>query len=254
MKLVRFKSGELISYGVVESDKIYQVKGSIFEEFKKTENVFDLNNVKILAPVEPSKIIAVGLNYKEHAKELNMPLPQEPILCLKPPTSIIAQRESIVYPDMVGRLDYEAELAIIIKKKAKSIPEKKVKEYILGYTCTNDVTARDLQTKDNQWTRSKSFDTFCPLGPYIVNSDVDPNNLEIKLYLNGTLKQSSNTNNYIFHVEQLVSFISNVMTLLPGDVISAGTPSGVGPMTIGDEVVVSIEKIGELTNYVAGAK
>jgi 2-keto-4-pentenoate hydratase/2-oxohepta-3-ene-1,7-dioic acid hydratase in catechol pathway len=124
----------------------------------------------------------------------------------------------------------------------------------LGYTCTNDVTARDLQTKDGQWTRSKSFDTFCPLGPYIVNDDTNPNNLDIKLYLNGALKQSSNTSNFIFQIEQLISFISSIMTLLPGDVISAGTPSGVGPMTIGDEVVVSIEKIGKISNYVVGAK
>lgn len=254
MKIARFKADDTVNYGLVEENKIYQISGSIYNDFQKTDKSFDLNSVKLLAPVEPSKIVAVGLNYKNHAKELNMPIPQEPIIFLKPATSIIAEGESIIYPSMVGQLDYEAELGIIIKKKAKDVPEKKAKEYILGYTCTNDVTARDLQTKDGQWCRSKSFDTFCPIGPYIVNNDVDANNLDINLYLNGILKQSSNTSNFIFRIEQLVSFISGVMTLLPGDVISAGTPSGVGPMTIGDEVCVYIEKIGKLTNYVVGPK
>lgn len=254
MKIARFKSGETIGYGAVENNKIVQITGSVFNDFKKTGRVFDLNSVKLLTPVEPSKIVAIGLNYKDHARELNLPIPQEPILFMKAPTSIIAEGESIIYPSSVGQLDYEAELGIIIKKKAKDVPEKKVKEYILGYTCTNDVTARDLQTKDGQWARSKSFDTFCPLGPFISNGGIDPNNLDIKLYLNGALKQSSNTSNFIFTVEQLISFISGIMTLLPGDVISAGTPSGVGPMTIGDEVVVSIDKIGRLTNYVVGPK
>jgi len=252
VKIARFQSGNIISYGLVEDNKIYQITGSIFGDLKKTGEEFEVNSVKLLAPVMPSKIVAVGLNYKDHAKEMNLPIPQEPILFLKPPTCIIAEGESIIYPSIVGQLDYEAELGIVIKKKAKDVPEKKARDYILGYTCTNDVTARDLQVKDGQWCRSKSFDTFCPLGPFIVNGGIDANNLDIKLYLNGTLKQSSNTNDFIFRIEQLVSFISNVMTLLPGDVISAGTPSGVGPMTIGDEVVVSIEKIGNLTNYVAG--
>lgn len=252
MKLARFKYNSTIAYGVVEENKIFQIEGSIFNDFRKTDRLFDLNSVRLLAPVEPSKIVAVGLNYKDHARELNLPIPQEPIIFLKPATSIIADGESIIYPSIVGQLDYEAELAIVMKKKAKAVPEKKAKEYILGYTCTNDVTARDLQTKDGQWCRSKSFDTFCPLGPFIVNSGIDPNNLDIKLYLNGILKQSSNTNNFIFRIEYLVSFISNVMTLSPGDVISAGTPSGVGPMTIGDEVTVSIEKVCKLTNYVVG--
>lgn len=254
MKIARFKADDAVSYGLVEDNKIYQITGSVFGDFKKTDKSFDLNSVKLLTPVEPSKIVAIGLNYKDHAKELNMPIPQEPIIFLKPATCIIADGESIIYPSIVGQLDYEAELGIVIKKKAKDVPEKKVKEYILGYTCTNDVTARDLQTKDGQWCRSKSFDTFCPIGPYIETNGIDANNLDIKLYLNGILKQSSNTNDFIFRIEQLISFISNVMTLLPGDVISAGTPSGVGPMTIGDEVSVSIEKIGKLTNYVVGPK
>src|SRR3989338_4896507 len=203
MKLARFKTTDGVGFGVVENNQIYEIAGSIFNDFKKTDKVFDLNGTKLLAPIEPSKIIAVGLNYKDHAKELNLPIPQEPILFLKPPSGIIGDGESIVYPSVVGQLDYEAELAIIIKKKARDVPEKKIRDYILGFACTNDVTARDLQTKDGQWCRSKSFDTFCPLGPFIVNGDIDPNNLDIKLYLNGVLKQSSNTNNLIFRVEQL---------------------------------------------------
>jgi len=254
MKLARFRSGGFTGYGVVENSKIYQIDGSVYEDFVKTEKAYELSSVKLLSPVDPSKVVAVGLNYKDHAKELNLPVPQEPILFLKPPSSIIADKESIEYPNMVGQLDYEAELGIVIKKTARNIPEKRVKDYILGYTCVNDVTARDLQTKDGQWCRSKSFDTFCPIGPFIVNGGIDPNSLEIKLFLNGKVKQSANTDNLIFRVEQLVSFTSFVMTLLPGDIISTGTPSGVGPMTIGDEAVVSIDKIGNLTNYVIGAR
>jgi len=200
-------------------------------------------------PAKPSKIICTGLNYKDHSKELNLPIPQEPILFLKAPTSLIKNGESIIYPPSVGQLDYEAELAVVIKKKAKDIPLKKIKDYILGFTCLNDVTARDLQTKDGQWTRSKCFDTFCPVGPRIVNG-INPNNLKVELFLNGEKKQSSNTKNLIFPIYELVSFISTVMTLLPGDIIASGTPGGVGPMAPGDEVTVSIEKIGKLTNYV----
>ena len=188
---------------------------------------------------KPTKIIAVGLNYIDHAKELKMPIPDEPIIFLKPPTAVISHKDKIIYPKVVKQLDYEAELAVVMKDK----------KHILGYTCANDVTARDLQRKDVQWTRSKSFDTFCPLGPRVVKN-VDPNNLEIKLYLNGKLKQSSHTSNMIFRVEELVSFISKIMTLCPGDVILTGTPPGVGPMKIGDVVEVEIEGIGKLTNFV----
>jgi len=198
---------------------------------------------------KPSKIICTGLNYKDHSRELNLPIPQEPILFLKAPTSLIKNGDSIVYPPSVGQLDYEAELAVVIKKKAKNISIQKIKDYILGFTCLNDVTARDLQTKDGQWTRSKCFDTFCPVGPHVVTG-INPNNLKVELYLNGEKKQSSNTKNLIFPIYELVSFISTVMTLLPGDIIASGTPGGVGPMAPGDRVTVLIEKIGKLTNYV----
>lgn len=201
----------------------------------------------------PSKIIAVGLNYTDHAKELNMKLPKEPLIFMKPSTSVIRHLEKIVYPKGVKRLDYEAELAIVIKKEAHNITVEKAAEHILGYTCLNDVTARDLQKKDSQWTRSKSFDTFCPVGPHVAVG-IDSANLKIELFLNKELKQSSNTKNLIFGPKYLVSFISKICTLLPGDIIATGTPSGVGPMKIGDEVEVMIEGIGSLKNSVTGER
>jgi len=171
------------------------------------------------------------------------------IIFLKPSTTLVAHKENIIYPKGIERLDYEAELALVIKKEAKDIAEEKVKDYILGYTCLNDVTARDIQKKDGQWTRAKSFDTFCPLGPWI-ETDIDPSNLMIKSYLNGELRQKSATSNFIFSVEYLVSFISRIMTLLPGDVISTGTPKDIGEMKVNDVIEVEIEGIGKLKNRV----
>ena len=198
---------------------------------------------------KPTKIICVGLNYKSHAKEMSMPLPGEPILFIKPLTALIGPEENIIWPKQSKRVDYEAELAIIIKKKAKNIEQKDAMKHIEGFTCLNDVTARDLQSKDGQWTRSKSFDTFCPVGPKIVK-DINPNNVKIQSFLNGKLKQDSTTSDFIFNVEHLVSFISKVMTLMPGDIIATGTPAGIGPMKKGDKIEVKIEGIGSLVNYV----
>ncbi len=251
MKYIRFLDEGKAKYGVVEGEKIKEISGDIFGEFEVTDKTYDLDKTKLLVPCEPTKVILVGLNYIDHAKELKMDLPDEPIIFLKPSTAVIGPEEDIIYPKMCKQLDYEAELAIVMKRKAKNIEPKEVKDYILGYTCYNDVTARDLQRKDIQWTRAKSFDTFSPLGPYIVD-DIDPNNLKIELFLNGEIKQSSNTNNCVFSVERLVSFVSKVMTLLPGDVIATGTPVGVGPMKTRDMVEVRIEKIGTLRNYVKG--
>ncbi|MBU2044132.1 MAG: fumarylacetoacetate hydrolase family protein [Candidatus Omnitrophica bacterium] len=198
---------------------------------------------------KPTKIILCGLNYRDHAKELKMKIPKEPVIFLKPLTTLIGPGDKIIYPKGVKRLDYEAELALVIKKKAKGIPFKEARKYILGFTCLNDVTARDLQNKDGQWTRAKSFDTFCPLGPH-VETDLDVSNLRIQTYLNRKLKQDSTTSQLIFSVGYLVTFISKVMTLFPGDIISTGTPPGVGPMKPGDIVEVKIEGIGTLRNEV----
>lgn len=199
--------------------------------------------------IKPSKIVAVGLNYRDHARELGMEIPQYPIIFLKPPSSLIFHKESIIYPPQTKELHFEAELAVIIKDRIKNIPAEEAPKHILGFTCGNDVTARDLQRLDGQWTRAKSFDTFCALGPEIV-SGIDPHDLDIKLYLNGEVKQSSNTSNMIFDVNYLLSFISQIMTLEPEDVILTGTPPGVGPMEKGDRVVVEIEGIGRLENEV----
>jgi 2-keto-4-pentenoate hydratase/2-oxohepta-3-ene-1,7-dioic acid hydratase in catechol pathway len=197
--------------------------------------------------------VAIGLNYRDHAEELKLQLPEEPLLFMKPPSSVIGPGDAIVLPPQSTRVDFEAELAIVIGKAAKQVPRKAAREYILGYTCLNDVTARDLQTKDGQWTRAKSFDTFCPVGPWI-ETDVDPSDLQIELYLNGERKQESRTSNLIFDPFQLVEFITSVMTLLPGDLIATGTTSGIGPMKAGDTVEVRIEGIGSLKNVVVSAE
>ena len=199
--------------------------------------------------LNPSKIICVGLNYAAHAQEFKEKAPAQPILFMKPPSALIFNNAVIIYPAMTQELHYEAELAVVIKDKIKNISESEARKHILGFACGNDVTARDLQRRDGQWTRAKSFDTFCPIGPEIV-SEIDPDNLDIKLYLNGELKQSSNTSKMIFKVNYLVAFISQVMTLMPEDIILTGTPSGVGPMEAGDVVEVEIQGIGKLTNKV----
>jgi len=199
--------------------------------------------------INPTKVVCVGLNYKDHAKELNMEPPKEPIIFLKPVSSIIYNNDSIKIPEMSSWVEYEAELAIVIKKTCKSVKKEDALDYVKGYTIVNDVTARDLQKRDVQWTRAKSFDTFCPIGPKIV-SGIDPHNLKIQLRVNGELRQDSNTKNMIFGVEEIIEFVSSVMTLHPDDVISTGTPPGVGPIVKGDVIEVEIEKIGILRNFV----
>jgi len=250
-KYARFSiDGNPSKYGLIENDVIIEIDGDIFTGFKVNEKKYSIKNVKILAPCLPSKVVAVGLNYIDHAKELGMKIPDEPVLFMKPSTSVIGQYDNIIYPTMSKRVDYEAELAVVIKDKTKNIEPEEAHTHIFGYTCLNDVTARDLQKKDGQWTRAKSFDTFCPIGPYIV-TDINPDNLKIELLLNGQLKQSSFTSNLIFNIQKLVSFISKVMTLFPGDIITTGTPSGIGPLKHGDKVEVAIEKVGRLRNFVS---
>jgi 2-keto-4-pentenoate hydratase/2-oxohepta-3-ene-1,7-dioic acid hydratase in catechol pathway len=207
--------------------------------------------IKLLAPALPGKIIAVGLNYRDHALEMGLELPAEPIIFMKPSTSVIGPGDEIIYPAQSNRVDYEAELAVVISKQCRNVRIHDAGDVVLGYTCLNDVTARDLQVKDSQWTRAKSFDTFAPLGPWIVTDIDNPNNLAITSRLNGEIKQSSNTNNLIFNVFGLIVFISSVMTLEKWDIIATGTPAGIGPMVRGDEVEIAIEDIGALINRVA---
>ncbi|MDP1761430.1 MAG: fumarylacetoacetate hydrolase family protein, partial [Deltaproteobacteria bacterium] len=203
-----------------------------------------------LAPCEPTKIVALGLNYRDHALEIGHPLPEEPLLFMKPSTAVIGPDEDIVYPAMSRQVDYEAELAVVMGRTCRFVKAEDFRDYVLGYTCINDVTARDLQRKDGQFTRSKSFDTFAPLGPWIETAIPDPDNLMVEAYLNGERRQHGNTRNMVFGVAAQVSFISRIMTLRPGDVIATGTPFGIGPMAPGDVVEIRVEGIGRLQTRV----
>lgn len=254
MKFVRFEDPDAkVKYGVVDGDNIHLIEGNIYKNFEISTESYPLGSVKLLAPVEPSKIICFGLNYRDHAEEIGEPLPKEPMFFLKPPTSVIAHNDSIIYPQQTQNLHYEAELVIVIGKKAKNVSRKNAFDYILGYTVGNDISARDLQGIDGQWGRAKGFDTFCPLGPWIETNIKDPNNLNIMLKVNGKVKQDSNTKNLYYKCAELVEFASQIMTLLPGDVILTGTPSGVGPLQVGDKVEAYIENIGTLENTVSNS-
>ncbi len=252
MRIVRFKTGEDKPplYGIQSEDHVTVMVASPFEGIiVGTSEKYPLDQVRLLCPTVPTKIVAVGLNYRDHARELNMEVPQEPLLFLKPPSSVVGPGDVIKLPEMSQQVDYEAELAIVIGQRAKDVPVENADAYILGYTCLNDVTARDLQRKDVQFTRSKGFDTFCPIGPWI-ETEIEPSDLEIRCILNGEVRQDSRTSQLIHSPQSLLSFISRIMTLEPGDVIATGTPKGIGQLAPGDEVVVSIGGIGELINTV----
>lgn len=249
MRIVRFRYKARVAWGILEDKHVRILDGLPFGKIRPAGLAVPVNKVKLLPPAAPGKIILVGLNYRDHARELNMRIPKEPVIFFKPTTALAAHKQNIKYPEGVARLDYEAELAFVIRKQGRNISEAKAKEYILGYTCLNDVTARDLQKKDIQWTRAKSFDTFCPIGPWLETA-INPARLAIRSYLNAELKQDSHTSNFIFPVSRLVRFISGIMTLLPGDLISTGTPPGVGRMLPGDTIEINIEGIGGLINKV----
>jgi 2-keto-4-pentenoate hydratase/2-oxohepta-3-ene-1,7-dioic acid hydratase in catechol pathway len=252
MKIVRFTRAGKVEYGILGKDSVSVIEGSPFDVIRETKHSYPLIDVKLLSPCLPSKIVALGVNYHSHGEEMNHKPPDEPLIFIKPATSVIGPEDKIVYPPSSQRVDYEGELGVVIKKLARQVSKEEARNYILGYTCVNDVTARDLQSKDGQWTRAKSFDTFCPIGPHI-ETELDPADLSLETYLNGVVKQKTRTSLLIFPVFELVSFISHVMTLLPGDVISTGTPGGIGPMQPGDTVEVKIEGIGTLRNYVIRA-
>ncbi len=251
MKFLRFKSKEGKPYtGVLEDGNIYEIEGDIFQEYKVTKNKHPLSEIRFLPPCTPTKIVAVGLNYRDHAAEMKKPIPEEPLLFMKPSTAVIGHEDKIIYPNhMASRLDYEGELAVVIGKTARWVEENEAFDYVFGYTCINDITARDLQIKDVQYTRAKGFDTFAPIGP-VIETKLDPTDLEISTHLNDERRQHSRTSELIFNIPKLLVFISRVMTLLPGDIIATGTPSGIGPMKSGDIVKVEIEGIGVLRNYV----
>ncbi len=264
MKLARFSIGDNKEiYGVVEDDTVYELGLDPFSDglehalpgivamAKEQGTRHQLKDVRLLAPSEPTKIIAIGLNYKAHAAEFDKELPEEPMIFFKPPTAVIGPGDEIKYPShMSHRVDFEAELALVVGKAARSIPAYEASDYILGFTCFNDVTARDLQGKDKQYARAKGFDTFAPMGPWI-ETELDVSDVNIESFLNTEPRQSTSTSDMIFSVEELFSFVTQVMTLMPGDVIATGTPSGVGKMKPGDEVEVRIEGIGSLKNVVS---
>ncbi len=240
----RFKYNDNVFYGEVNGDIVISKEGPFAE--------YELSELEVLPPSTPSKVVCVGLNYHDHAAELGLSVPEEPILFIKPPSAVIGHHGKIMYPRISKRVDFEAELAIIIGKKCKNIAYERAYDVIAGFTCFNDITARDLQRKDGQWTRSKSFDTFAPVGPFIAPlEDFDPEDASIISRVNGKVMQDSNISNLIFDVPYLIEFISNVMTLEAGDIIATGTPPGVGELHVEDIVEIKIEGIGTLVNEVA---
>jgi 2-keto-4-pentenoate hydratase/2-oxohepta-3-ene-1,7-dioic acid hydratase in catechol pathway len=249
MKIVRFKVAGKVRYGVVEGTLVVEYTGTPFGGFRRERKRYPLRQTVLLVPVVPSKIVAVGLNYRDHAEEMRLPLPTEPRIFLKPPSALCGPDDPIIYPPQSSRVDFEGELAVVMKKRCRNVSPERAREHILGYTCLNDVTARDIQARDAQPSRAKAFDTFCPVGPCIA-TDIDPNGVEIETFLNGERRQGSSTKSLLFPVEDLVARVAAVMTLLPGDIIATGTPAGVGPMMPGDKVEVRIEGIGSLANPV----
>lgn len=253
MKYVRFenKIGNTL-YGLLLEDGRIEEIANPFEStsIEHKGNYYNIDDVVMLSPAEPTKAVCIGLNYRDHVEECHYDIPTTPVVFLKPSTALLRPNGEIIYPEMSHRVDYEAELAIVIGKKAHNVPLEKAEEYILGYTAANDVSARDLQPHNGQWTIAKGFDTFLPLGPYI-SDEVNPYSLDIECRLNGKTVQKSNTSNLIFDAKFLVSYLSSVMTLLPGDVILTGTPSGISGMQKGDTVEVIIEGLGILRNTVS---
>ena len=251
MKIVRFRHDSRERYGALEGDSIEPLEGELdaLTRTPRTKSI-PLETVRLLAPAAPSKIVAAGLNYGEFVRDLKIEAPREPLIFIKPSTAVIGPNDAIVYPPQTRELYYEGELAIVIARRASRVSQSEARQYVLGYTCMNDVTAVDLQNRDREFTRSKSFDTFAPLGPVIETAIENPDDLALMTRHNGKLRQNSRTSDLIFKGDFLVSFISHVMTLLPGDVISTGTPPGVGQIKPGDTIEVEVEEIGVLSNAV----
>jgi len=250
MRIVRYQTkNEAPKFGWLHGDKVGEIEGDLFGAYKRKEAKTPLADVSLLAPSEPTKIVCVGRNYVEHAKELGNDVPKIPLIFLKPPSSIINPGETIYLPPQSKQVEHEAELVVVIGKRARNVTAEDAKNYILGYTVGNDVTARDLQKTDGQWTRAKGFDTFCPFGPWI-DTDFNIADALITCKVNGQPRQMASTRDMVFHVTNLIAYISSVMTLEPGDLIFTGTPAGVGELKSGDEVVVEIEGLGVLRNPV----
>ena len=250
MRIVRYQQkDEAPQYGWLLDDKVGEIDGDIFGRYRRRDANTPRAEVKLLAPSQPSKIVCVGRNYVDHAKELGNEVPKVPLLFLKPPSSIISSGEAIVLPPQSAQVEHEAELVVVVGKRGRHITTEDAKNYILGYTVGNDVTARDLQKTDGQWTRAKGFDTFCAFGPWI-DTDFDPSDAVVTCRVNGQMRQMASTRDMVFSVATLVAYISSVMTLEPGDLIFTGTPAGVGPLKPGDRVDVEIDGLGAISNPV----
>ena len=250
MQIVRYKAATgKVEFGWVYEGKVGSIEGSPFTEYRRQVAEIPIEEVQLLPPVVPSKIICVGRNYVAHAEEHDAEVPQIPLLFLKPPSAVVGPQEKIILPPQSQRVDHEAELVVVIGKQGRWIQTDDAFDFVLGYTIGNDVTARDLQRRDGQWTRGKGFDTFCPIGPW-VETEFDPADALISCHVNGEMRQMASTRDMVFSVRQLITFASSVMTLEPGDLLFSGTPAGVSPLSPGDAVMVSIEGIGELTNHV----
>jgi 2-keto-4-pentenoate hydratase/2-oxohepta-3-ene-1,7-dioic acid hydratase in catechol pathway len=249
MRIVRYRHGRDVGFGVLEDHTVAAISPHPFGPFEYVGTRVPLDQMRLLAPVLPTKVVAVGRNYADHAREMGGEVPAEPVIFLKPSTAVIGPDDPVVYPVGVDQVDHEGELAAIIGKITRRVDEAEAMQAVLGFTCANDVTARKLQKVDGQWTRAKGFDTFCPLGPWI-ETDLDSSDLALRTLVNGEVRQSSRTSLLERGVASLIAFISSVMTLLPGDVLLTGTPSGVGPLQVGDRVEVEIEGVGVLANPV----
>lgn len=250
MKFLRFKAKDgSINTGWLDENKVGRVEGDIFGEYRRMEAIYDLNSIKILEPVVPTKIICMGRNFREHARELGNEIADVPMLFMKPVSAMLANGQEIILPPQSRQVEHEAELVVVIGKRGRWIQADKASKYIFGYTIGNDVTARDLQARDGQWTRAKGFDTFCPVGPWI-ETELDPADVLITCKVNTELRQMASSKEMVFTISQIVAFASSIMTLEPGDLIFTGTPAGVGPLTDGDKCEITIEGIGTLFNYV----
>ncbi|MGH9788405.1 MAG: fumarylacetoacetate hydrolase family protein [Candidatus Acidiferrales bacterium] len=249
-KYCRFETGGGARYGVLHGETVEELSAAPWAGGTPTGKGHELGRVKLLAPCEPTKIVCVGRNYREHAAELGNPLPKEPLIFLKPPSAVIGPEEAIVYPAASQRVDYEGELGLVVGKRCRRLrPDENPFDYVFGCTCVNDVTARDLQKVDGQFTRGKSFDSFCPLGP-VVAIGLDARSISVETYVNGERRQAGRTGEMIFGLDVIIRFIAGVMTLEPGDVIATGTPPGVGSLRPGDVVEVAVEGVGRLRNPV----
>lgn len=250
MRIIRYLDHEKKpAYGWVLEDRVGPITGSPYESFRRAETEMRLEEVQLLPPVSPGKILCIGRNYVAHAEEKGAEVPEVPLLFLKPPSAVVGPGEAILLPPQSQEVEHEGELAVVIGKRSRWLDAQRAGDAVLGYTIANDVTARDLQRRDGQWSRAKGFDTFCPVGPWI-ETDFDPSDAVITTTVSGQLRQMGSTRDMVFRVRQLLAYASSVMTLEPGDLLLTGTPAGVGPLKDGDEVVVSIEGLGELRNPV----